>query len=389
MAMGDRGLALPRELSVCFPEPPDFSAGAFHNRSAHTQSIHERRSGASGRRGLSPLSTGTSGGTAGSTWPFRLAADIAYTAVPTRGIAPRGYVRAFSAGRDHACRWQPAWRPHDQSRVGCGLDRVRGVLVLGAGALGIPGVLLVRFADKGGGSQTMPQRRGACRRRELHRQGCRGRPRRKSRRLPKNRQSLHRLRPSRRRAAPRWPCRHSAEALGARRSPKQTRLIRTRRRPLPRTQAGRKFALGCGRARAVRSPDGAASATPRLRCPRRARRQRRAAPALPIALPRRARSRLGSRPRRPRSRARSGARPLYHFEFWLEPPDEVKRSAGRRRLRVQHARGHAAVASVERAEDRLPHLRRRPHLRRQGHGHAEIQGRPLAAGRRRRLPAGD
>ena len=37
MAMSDRGLALPRELSVCFPEPPDFSADTFHNRSAHTK----------------------------------------------------------------------------------------------------------------------------------------------------------------------------------------------------------------------------------------------------------------------------------------------------------------------------------------------------------------
>ena len=35
MAMDDLGLALPRELSACFPEPSDFSADAFHNRSAH------------------------------------------------------------------------------------------------------------------------------------------------------------------------------------------------------------------------------------------------------------------------------------------------------------------------------------------------------------------
>lgn len=73
MAMDDRGLALPRELSACFPEPSDFSADAFHNRSAHTQSIHERRPGASGcgrlipiiHRGGSLLGVGTE-----ATWRF-------------------------------------------------------------------------------------------------------------------------------------------------------------------------------------------------------------------------------------------------------------------------------------------------------------------------------
>jgi hypothetical protein len=45
---------LPREFSDCFPEPPDFSADAFHNRSAHKQSIHERLRSASGKGGLIP-----------------------------------------------------------------------------------------------------------------------------------------------------------------------------------------------------------------------------------------------------------------------------------------------------------------------------------------------
>ena len=32
MAVGDLGLALPCELSACFPAPPDFSTDTFHNR---------------------------------------------------------------------------------------------------------------------------------------------------------------------------------------------------------------------------------------------------------------------------------------------------------------------------------------------------------------------
>jgi hypothetical protein len=55
MAMSDRGLALPSELSVCFPEPPDFSADAFHNRSTHTESIHEGAAGTSARGKLIPI----------------------------------------------------------------------------------------------------------------------------------------------------------------------------------------------------------------------------------------------------------------------------------------------------------------------------------------------
>jgi len=40
-ARDDSGLACPHELPGCFPEPPNFFVGAFHNWSAHTQSIHE------------------------------------------------------------------------------------------------------------------------------------------------------------------------------------------------------------------------------------------------------------------------------------------------------------------------------------------------------------
>jgi hypothetical protein len=69
MAMGDRGLALPRELPVCFPEPSDFSADAFHNRSTHKESIHDARPDASGVGGLSPLSTGACLGSVDRTGP--------------------------------------------------------------------------------------------------------------------------------------------------------------------------------------------------------------------------------------------------------------------------------------------------------------------------------
>src|SRR5215468_4513449 len=58
MAVDDFGLALPCELSDCFPAPPDFSTGTFHNRSPHNRSIHEQERGAFGKRRFSPLSTG-------------------------------------------------------------------------------------------------------------------------------------------------------------------------------------------------------------------------------------------------------------------------------------------------------------------------------------------
>ena len=57
MAMGDRGLACPVSFSDCFPEPSDFSAGAFHTRSAHKRSIHQPARCAPREGGLSPLST--------------------------------------------------------------------------------------------------------------------------------------------------------------------------------------------------------------------------------------------------------------------------------------------------------------------------------------------
>src|SRR4029453_81203 len=57
MAVGDLGLALPCELSACFPAPPDFSTDTFHNRSPHNWSIHNQRRGAWGKRLFSPLST--------------------------------------------------------------------------------------------------------------------------------------------------------------------------------------------------------------------------------------------------------------------------------------------------------------------------------------------
>jgi len=54
MAVSDLGLALPCEPSDCFPAPPDFSTGAFHNRSPHNWNIHEQAPGASAKSGLIP-----------------------------------------------------------------------------------------------------------------------------------------------------------------------------------------------------------------------------------------------------------------------------------------------------------------------------------------------
>ena len=52
------GLPCPCETSACFPEPSDFSGGAFHNRASHILRIHEATSLARRRRRLSPISTG-------------------------------------------------------------------------------------------------------------------------------------------------------------------------------------------------------------------------------------------------------------------------------------------------------------------------------------------
>ncbi len=66
-------------------------------------------------------------------------------------------------------------------------------------------------------------------------------------------------------------------------------------------------------------------------------------------------------------------RALYHFEFWLDAPEDVKR----RLVAVAYDFNTPAVMPQsqvsQRGEDRLPRQRRRAHLRRQGHGHAEIQ----------------
>ena len=57
MAVGDRGLASPYELPVCFVVLLDLSACAVHNQSAHKPTIHRSLFAAPGVTYLSPLST--------------------------------------------------------------------------------------------------------------------------------------------------------------------------------------------------------------------------------------------------------------------------------------------------------------------------------------------
>ena len=59
---GQPRACLPSELSGYFPEPPNFSAGAFHNQSAHKQTIHEAEACAFRNTPFSPLSTGSLSG---------------------------------------------------------------------------------------------------------------------------------------------------------------------------------------------------------------------------------------------------------------------------------------------------------------------------------------
>jgi hypothetical protein len=57
MAVDDRGLASPYELSVCFMALLDLSASAVHNQSAHKPTIHRTLFAAPAVTYLSPLST--------------------------------------------------------------------------------------------------------------------------------------------------------------------------------------------------------------------------------------------------------------------------------------------------------------------------------------------
>ncbi len=165
MAMGDRGLALPRELSDCFPEPSDFSADAFHNRSAHTESIHEARPRASAREAYPHYP------------PELVLARWTELGLPlTANIARLSESRGMLRARLRLLRvTMRAVGNHRGARtislaLVAGLAAFEAVLLLGAGAIGIPGVLLVRSADQGGGGAGMPSADGVCRRRERHRQ---------------------------------------------------------------------------------------------------------------------------------------------------------------------------------------------------------------------------
>ena len=347
--MSDRGLALPRELPVCFPEPSDFSAGAFHNRSAHTQSIHEGRVRRIGRARLIPIihrALSLVGGL-GRRGPS-LGGRYRYTEGIARNLSAR-LLRRFAGRTMRACGNHRGARTISLALV-AGLAAFEAVLVFGAGAIGIPGVLLVRFADKGGDESSYAERRGVCWRRELHRQGARaGRAGKANACRRAGKACIHSSRPA---AEPRldgladiplkpWV---SEKPKADEAKPDAPKAVR---RELGREGS---IALGCGRALSVfaRRRCGA-RLTPRLRCPRR--RAGNAAPARNTDCAAEAeRGRGLGEGQGDRDQGR-GAGPLaLSFRVLARCARRGEAAAGRRRLRVQYARGHAAVASVERGE---------------------------------------
>ena len=100
MAMGDTGLACPRELSGYFPEPPNFFAGTFYNRSTHRQSIHETGNATAQNATLFPAFHGAL--SRSGNWPHNerlpLARRIVRLKPAARGASPAGFLAAFFCG---------------------------------------------------------------------------------------------------------------------------------------------------------------------------------------------------------------------------------------------------------------------------------------------------
>ena len=192
-------------------------------------------------------------------------------------------------------------------------------LALRTGALGIPGLFLVRFADESGAPNHAGHRQGPRRRRERHRQILRSDG-------------------------------GAETGAGARRpdllptAAGEPRLEGLAEIPLkPWDRATRRTPSGSGpRSRPARSQAGEElpwdavepvpfdAAAPRPVC-RTTRPLRSAAAQAPLARPSgRQRGRgLGEGQSDRSQRRQDRARPLYHFEFWLEPPQDVKGSASR------------------------------------------------------------
>ena len=135
---------LPCELSGCFPVPSDFSAGTVPQPVRSHRGAYVRPAGARGRKRFSTLSTGQG----------------AALLRPARRIASLGRRRSVdSSSREGSCALHAALFAgrtmrivgnHRGARTIClalvaGLLAFEAVLALAAGAVGIPGLFLVRF----------------------------------------------------------------------------------------------------------------------------------------------------------------------------------------------------------------------------------------------------
>ena len=217
--------------------------------------------------------------------------------------------------------------------------------MFGTGAIGIPGVLLVRFADKGGGVSTPNVAASAGGESFIAKLPVPAEP--KSHRLPKSGKAC--IDSSRRpRAAPRWARRHSAEALGEREA-KADEANPDEPKAFAANSARRRCCLGTRSSPIGFRPTAPRPLTSPPRCP--PERAGNAAPARNAACAAEAeRGRGLGEGQGDRDQGR-GAGPLaLSFRVLARGAGRREAAAGRGRLRVQYARGHAAVASVERAE---------------------------------------
>ena len=309
--MSDRGLALPRELPVRFPEPPDFSVGAFHNRSAHTQSIHEDRSGASGRARLIPIIHRA----------LSLVGRYRYTRARAESL--RAAIAAFAGRTMRAFGNRRGARTISIALV-AGLAAFEAVLVCGAGAIGIPGVLLVRFADKGGDSQTMPNVAAfAGGESFMAKVPVPAEPEKPT---PDEEPAKPASTPPDPAAEPRL--------AGLADIPLKPWVSEKPKADEANPDAPKAFAANSGGKEVLPwdavepyrfSPDGAAAADATASLPAPSAPETPRPPAIPIALPKPSAVEGWVKAKATEIKGEERGHSLYHFEFWLDAPDEVKR----------------------------------------------------------------
>ena len=205
-----------------------------------------------------------------------------------------------------------------------GLAAFESVLVFGAGAIGIPGVLLVRFADKGGDSQTMPNVAAFA-----------------------GGESFMAKAPVL--AAPEKPTPAEEPAKPASTPPDpatEPRLDGLADIPLKpwvsekpkedeaNPDAPKAFAANSGGKEVLPwdavepyrfSPDGAAAADATASLPAPSAPETPRPPAIPVALPKPSAVEGWVKAKATEIKGEERGHSLYHFEFWLDAPDEVKR----------------------------------------------------------------